>query len=440
MKSESTSAITNRVASSVHSTKWIGRQWRASALIFALLLMLAAFAIPSAQAQTFTSLYSFKGSPGGSDPAAGLTMDSKGNFYGTTVGGGTGCAGFGGCGTVFKLAGKTLSTLYKFTGSPKDGAEPGFGSLVEDSAGNLYGTTAYGGSGACSQSGSPDGCGTVFVVSGKKETVLHNFTGQPNDGQTPTAGLVRDSAGNLYGVTNYGGTGAGAMGAGVLFKIDKSGTETVLYNFCTVGECTDGALPHGGLAIDAKGNLYGTTAFGGTVFAGGTVFKYDTTTGKYTTLYNFCSKTACKDGSDPFAGLIIDAKGNLYGTTFSGGSFGQGTVFELSASGKQTVWHSFGAKNDGINPEGGALFMDTQGNLYGTTLAGGTSRACQSGCGTVFKVGATHKETVLHSFTKKKPDGADPVGGLIMDSKGNLYDTTAEGGNFGDGIIFQLTP
>jgi uncharacterized repeat protein (TIGR03803 family) len=439
MKLKSMSLTIKRVPSLAHPTKRIRQQRHAYALIFAVLLMLAALGGPSAQAQTFTSLYSFKGSPGGSEPAAGLTADSKGNFYGTTVGGGTGCAGFGGCGTVFKMVEKKVSTLYKFAGSPNDGAESGFGSLVEDSAGNLYGTTVYGGSGACSQSGSPDGCGTVFVVKGKKETVIHNFTGQPNDGQTPTAGLVMDSAGNLYGVTNYGGSGAGAMGAGVLFKIDKSGTETVLYNFCTVGECTDGAVPQGGLVM-ASGNLYGTTAFGGTVFQGGTVFKYDVASGKYTTLYNFCSKAACKDGSEPFAGLIIDAKGNLYGTTFSGGAFGEGTVFELSASGKQTVWHSFGAKNDGTNPEGGALFMDAQGNLYGTTLAGGTSHACQSGCGTVFKLAASHKETVLHSFTEKKPDGAEPAGALIMDSKGNLYDTTAGGGDFGHGIIFELTP
>ncbi len=422
-----------RVPVPAQFSRTVQRTFGPYVLIFAATLALFG-TTPSAQAQTFTSLYSFKGSHSGAGPAAGLVAGGKGTFFGTTVGGGAGCSGYGGCGTVFKMKGKTVTTLYRFGGYPNDGAEPGFGSLIEDPANNLYGTTAYGGSGGCSQSGSPMGCGTVFVVTGNKETVLHNFAGYPNDGQTPTAGLIRDSAGNLYGVTNYGGNGAGAMGAGILFKIDKSGAYSVLYNFCTVGECTDGAEPHGGLVMDGSGNIYGTTALGGMVLQGGTVFKYDTS-GNYSVIYNFCAKSGCPDGSSPFAGLTIDAKGNLYGTAYFGGTFDEGVVFELDTTGKQTVLHSFGGKKDGIYPEGGAMYMDAKGDLYGTTIAGGAS-----GDGVVFEVDASHKEAVLHSFTGKKSDGAVPLGGLVLGGKGQLYGTAGEGGSFGYGIMFGLVP
>jgi uncharacterized repeat protein (TIGR03803 family) len=186
--------------------------------------------------------------------------------------------------------------------------------------------------------------------------------------------------------------------------------------------------------LGASGNIYGTTALGGVVLQGGTVFKYDTS-GNYSVIYNFCAKSGCADGSSPFAGLTIDAKGNLYGTTYFGGTLNKGTVFELEATGKETVLHSFGGNKDGIYPEGGAMYRNAKGDLFGTTIAGGTS-----GDGVVFEVNASHKETVLHTFTGKKSDGAVPVGGLIVGGKGDLYGTAGKGGSFGDGIIFGLVP
>jgi uncharacterized repeat protein (TIGR03803 family) len=170
------------------------------------------------------------------------------------------------------------------------------------------------------------------------------------------------------------------------------------------------------------------------VLQGGTVFKYETS-GNYSVIYNFCVKSGCPDGSSPFAGLTIDAKGNLYGTAYFGGAFNEGVVFVLDTTGKQTVLHSFGGKKDGIYPEGGAMYMDDRGDLYGTTIAGGVS-----GEGVVFEVDANQKESVLHSFTVKKSDGAVPVGGLVIGSKGELYGTAGEGGSFGYGIIFDLVP
>jgi len=202
-------------------------------------------------------------------------------------------------------------------------------------------------------------------------TVLYNFTGSP-DGASPTGSLIQDSAGNLYGTTYYGG----ASNNGTVFKVDTSGTETVLYNFCSVSNCADGANPSGSLIQDSAGNLYGNASGGGANLFSGVVFKVDTS-GTETVLYNFCSVSNCADGANPSGRLIHDSAGNLYGTTYYGGDFfgcnvgsGCGVVFKLDTSGTETVLHTF-TYTDGTDPDAGVI-MDAKGNLYGDTTFGGT--------------------------------------------------------------------
>jgi uncharacterized repeat protein (TIGR03803 family) len=305
-----------------------------------------------------TVLHSFTGSTDGKWPKTGLVRDTAGNLYGTTGGGGT-----SGNGSVFKLdtTGKE-TVLYSFTGSP-DGSSPG--NLIRDANGNLYGTTVLGGA-SCN-------CGTVFKVDATgKETVLYVFTsGNGNtDGRNPGAGLVRDGAGNLYGTTVNGGR----SGKGTVFKVDTTGKETVLHSFAGTGG--DGANPYASLVRDAAGNLYGTTFLGGTSCNCGTIFKVDAT-GKETVVHSFTGL----DGEYPLAGLVRDSAGNLYGTTTGGGTSGYGVVFKLNETGTETVLHSFtGGTTDGNSPYAG-LVRDAAGNLYGTTHSGGASNY-----GTVFKL------------------------------------------------------
>jgi uncharacterized repeat protein (TIGR03803 family) len=251
-----------------------------------------------------TVLHNFTGGKDGGFPFAGVTRDASGNLYGTTLYGGN-CNRYGGCGTVFKLdkSGKE-DVLYTFT-EGADGDMP-FTDLILDAAGNLYGTTGYGGT---------YGFGTVFQLGAAGEKVLHSFTGD-KDGGLPYGGLIRDKAGNLYGTTSGFGT------AGNVFKVNAKGHEDVLYSF-TGG--TDGLNPYAGLVRDTAGNLFGTTAFGGTG-GWGVVFKIDGN-GQETVLYAFTGGT---DGGTPYASLVRDSKGNLYGTTYYGGAFGLGTVFKLT--------------------------------------------------------------------------------------------------------------
>jgi uncharacterized repeat protein (TIGR03803 family) len=325
---------------------------------------------------------------------------------------------------------QSLSVLYSFTGAP-DGAIP-FAGLIRDKAGNLYGTTTQGGA---------SNVGSVFKLdTSGNETVLHSFTG--GDGWEPFAALIRDKAGNLYGTTQMGG----ASGGGTVFKLDTSGNETVLHSFSG----GDGAEPYAGLIMDKAGNLYGTTELGGTGtcfnVSCGIVFKLDTS-GNETVLHSFANSP---DGGIPYAGLVMDKAGNLYGTTLEYGASsncfqGCGTVFKLDTSGNETVLHSFtGYPSDGAGPRAG-LIMDKAGNLYGTTSFGGGSGSCGGGgCGTVFKLDTSGNETVLHSFTNSDGDGANPNAGLIMDKAGNLYGTTFSGGDltcsFGEGCgtVFKL--
>ncbi len=303
-------------------------------------------------------LYSFPGKPDAAHPGSDLLLDSAGNIYGASYYGGA--FGFG---AIFKVtkSGKE-KVLYSFGALP-DGQYPGSG-LMQDDAGNLYGTTGYGGD---------SDNGTVYRVSKSgKEKVLHSFSGP--DGQNPFSTLLRDAAGTLYGTTSYGGT----AGNGTVFKLTKSGKETVLHSFAGG---TDGANPYAGLVQDDKGNFYGTTYYGGAGCQGydcGTVFEV-TPKGKTTVLHAF----ALAEGHYPdFGTLVRDTAGNLYGTTYAGGGADMGVVFKLTSKGKQTTLYSFtGGADEGFPVAG--LIQDTAGILYGVTLGNGNFPVTY---GTVFKL------------------------------------------------------
>jgi uncharacterized repeat protein (TIGR03803 family) len=405
---------------------------------------------------SFVTLYTFEGQPDGADPQASLIQDLEGNLYGTTKTGGS-----SNLGTVFKLDAIGIETiLYSFTGAP-DGANP-VTALILDSAGNLYGTTESGGiiGGTCPGN---NGCGVVFKVDATgKETVLYSFTGAA-DGWSPLGALVEDSLGNLYGTTVSGG----AVGPGVVFKLDPNGKETVLHSFS--GGSTDGANPSASVTLDDSGNIYGTTSSGGTLncttggfntplrtIGCGTVFKLDSTAAE-SILYSFPGDSN-SGAAFPNSRLARDAAGSLYGTTSAGGGHCYviammppqpnvdifcGTVFKVDAMGSVTVLHTFRGQNDGASPRGD-LVLDAAGNLYGTTYYGGTGNCVVEGtfglpvdvgCGTIFKIDPAGNETVLYTF----PSFADgsPNAGLLLDSAGNLYGT-ASGNSSSSGTVFRL--
>lgn len=406
-------------------------------------------------ARTYTEsiLHSFAGSPDAASPEAGLILDEAGNLYGTTTAGGNhqSCpGGFGtGCGTVFELDAKgNERVLYSFAGRPD--ASSSFAGLLRSERGDIVGTTALGGNVQPCYTAGGDGCGTVFKIDTTGgETLLHQFrgnfgSGKP-DGQSPEGSLVSDAAGNLYGTTPFGGR----YHSGTVFMLGKGGVETILHSFNGRG---DGGRPYSGVIRDAAGNLYGTTYFGGSgscVGRCGTVFKL-TSAGALSTLYAFAGKA---DGGNPYGGLVRDDAGNLYGTTelygniacnHRGGGPGCGGVFKLDQTGHLTVLHTFAGSPDGSEPYT-RLVMDKRGSLYGTTSFGGDS-ACNGGysCGVVFEVSADGTETVLHAFTGGQTDGEVPYGGLVRDAAGNLYGTTVSGGvgpcSQGCGTVFKLTP
>jgi uncharacterized repeat protein (TIGR03803 family) len=330
--------------------------------------------------------------------------------------------------------------LHTFRGN--DGFQPQ-ARLIFDTAGNLYGTTEFGGSGRCS-----NGCGTVFKLTpdakGKwTQTVLHNFNGAPYDGNDPDA-LVIDPAGNLYGTTFYGG----ASGLGTLFKLTPHAngrwTETLLYSFCSVSGCKDGETPGNGLVWDREGNLYGTTGEGTNSY--GTVFKFTPgAKGKsaYRVLYTFMSP---QDGY-PSNALTFDAAGNLYGATHYGGTYNYGTIFKLTprAHGNwtKTILHNLKDVSGGEFPESG-IVLDAAGNLYGTTSDGDTRDS-----GVVFQLapGANGKWTYRAILLFDGLSGGALPGGVILDASGNLYGTTFRGGSSGSdcvgvggcGVLFELT-
>jgi len=302
---------------------------------------------------------------------------------------------------------QTEVVLHNFR--PMTGSGP-YGGLIRDSAGNLYGTARNG-------LGSHH-AGVVFKLgAGGHYAVLHDFSGGADGGQ-PFGGVIRDSAANLYGTTLVGG----AANAGVVFKIDASGQETVLYSF-TGG--ADGGRPTDSVVFDPAGNLYGTTGIGGTA-SQGVVFKLDTA-GKETVLHTF---TGGADGGQPYAGVILDPVGNLYGTATAGGA-GYGVVYKLDPAGNETVLHTFTGGDDGNEPYGGVI-RDSAGNLYGTTLLGGAAN-----CGVVFRLSKAGREKVLYSFTNEA-DGRNPASGVIRDSAGNLYGTVGSGGPADAGVVYEL--
>jgi uncharacterized repeat protein (TIGR03803 family) len=394
-------------------------------------------------------LITFEEGVTGGEPAAGLTRDSAGNLYGTTLyGGEQRCTnGFdAGCGVVFKIDSAGNETvLHAFSPSATDGQYPE-GRVILDNAGDLYGTTAGGGSGCAS-----GGCGTVFkkAASGN-ESLLYSFTGG-EDGTSPAAGLARDSSGSLYGTTFHGGGSgcrdADGVGFRVVFKVTAGGGESVVHRFSGA----DGAIPVGDLLLDKKGNIYGTTWYGGAgdcndgfEIGCGTIFKISKD-GKEFVLYSFPSGS--RRGGGPRAGLLADSAGNLYGTAYYGGDLncklrtlpGCGVVFELSKSNKESVLHEFEGGTDGAFPLA-TLISDAAGNLYGTASWGGKRncpQASQPGCGVIFTLDRTNREKVLYRFT----DGADgevPIAGVVQDPAGNLFGTTLIGTkNYG--AVFALS-
>jgi uncharacterized repeat protein (TIGR03803 family) len=348
----------------------------------------------------FALLYSFAG---GSGDAAGpyhtLIQGSDGDFYGTTLAGGASNVG-----TIFKITPSGTETVfYSFASIPYSG-------LVQSSDGNIYGTTATGGA---------SGRGTVFKITPTgTESVLFSFPAGSSD---PYTGLIQGSDGNFYGTTGAGGTNDD----GTVFKITPSGTETVLHTFAKSG--SDGETPYAGLIQGSDGNFYGTTYFGG-ASGFGTVFKV-TPSGTETVLYSFAGGS---DGEHPYAGVIQGSDGNFYGTTYQGGTSGYGTVFKLTPSGTETVLYTFaGGSSDGANPEAG-LIQGSDGNFYGNTLQGGAG-----GLGTVFKLTPSGTETILHAFAGGS-DGANPSANLVQGSDGNLYGSTGAGGTKGDGTFFKV--
>jgi hypothetical protein len=440
-----------------------------SLLVFLALVLFSSTASASWKEKV---LYSFQGIPDGAQPAGGVVFDQAGNLFGATTGGGSSsCVSFGECGTVYQLTPPvkkgdpwTEAVLYVFQGNAaNDGATPG-GGLVIDSSGNLYGTTAYGGTGGCILLGTKMGCGVVYEMTppqtkgGKwTETVLYNFQGG-KDGIFPWGDLTLDKDGNLYGATQFGG-GKGTTcneyfdgNCGTVFKLsipkamDGKWTEKVLQSFAGG---TDGANPNGGLVLDRKGAIYGTTYGGGdeggTCGSGGcgTAFQVSPPTQKGDSwteriLHRFKSSA---NEARPAAGMTFDGKGYLYGTTV-------GSVFRLappltkSGRWKETILYTF--NQDAYDPEG-ALIFDESGNLYGTTNVG----SGQSLHGSVFRLkppgkkGASWDFSLIHGFLGP-PDGDFPAAGLIFDANGDIYSSTYSGGtgtgcgHGGCGTVFEV--
>ena len=363
-----------------------------------------------------------------------------------------------------------FTTLYNFAAPGPDNSQA---SLVQGFNGQLYGTTVYGGRG---------GDGTIFAMSPSGTVrVVHNFDGA--DGASPWQSLVLGNDGNYYGTANYGGTSTGCSGGcGTVFKVTPTGVVTTLYSFCSLAGCIDGVNPQGGMTLGNDGNFYGTTLYGGTqnsgtffritptgtlttlysfgTLSGDGLFPYDspiqasdgnfygtlyfggpvsgwgtiyriTPDGTETDIYDFCSEGGCLDGKNPVGGLIQGSDGNLYGTTVAGGADNQGGVFQVTLSGAYTVIHNFHG-GDGAAPIG-RLVEGSNGQLYGTTSAAGGA-GCN--CGTIFGVSTTGSFKLLHSLTTS--DGSTPVGGLVQDTNATFYGTTAAGGTSGQGTIFSL--
>ncbi len=360
----------------------------------------------------FTTISTFTGTAGGTSPIA-VTLDAAGNLFGTT-----GNGGILGNGVVFKIdaTGKE-SVLYKFTGG-LDGGKPVAG-VILSATGDIYGTTS--GGGLSPQYAAQDGVLFRLDSSGR-ERVVCNFT-IGLGGISASHPIIRDGAGNLYGVTSRGG----AFGAGTVFKVDEAGRETLLHSFTA----TDGAIPTD-VIRDEEGSFYGTTCRGGSGKAG-VVFKIDTT-GKLTVLHNFGGGL---DGKFPYAGVFRDLEGNLYGTTTGGGPADAGVVYKIDTEGVETILYSFTGQADGSHPAC-RLIRDGAGNLYGTTWRGGLQQTSGiGGTGVVFKLSANGEEMVLHTFRPSQGEGYSPQTGLILGEAESLYGNTYSGGA-GFGTAFTI--
>jgi uncharacterized repeat protein (TIGR03803 family) len=376
---------------------------------FAVAALVASSAEPTlAASHGYTVLYNFADGNDGGYSQAGLIEDKAGNLYGTTHLGGANNAG-----TVFKLApGGTESVLYAFANG-SDGGYPTAG-LVRDKAGNLYGTTYGGGSGD----------GVVFKLTPDgSETVLHSFTGG-SDGASPLAGLIADKAGKLYGTTTYGGP----AGDGTVFSVDSRGTETVLYAF-TGG--ADQANPVANLIADSAGNLYGTTC-SGLRDQYGTVFKLSKK-GAFATVHAF---NGADEGACLQATLFLDSAGKLYGTATYAGAGGAGTIFRLAKDGSVTVLYPFKGGKDGGYPVSN-LVQDKFGNFYGTTEGGGIKGGGVNGPGVIFKLAQDGTESALYKFNGGS-DGANPEAGLMTGKGKTLFGTARNAGQSGAGVVFRL--
>jgi len=371
-----------------------------------------------AEAQTFTSLANFTGG-NGADPFYGsLVQATNGNYYGTTHQGGKYSGG-----DVFEVtpAGK-LSTIYSFCAQTNcaDGEDP-WTSLILGSDGNFYGSTNIG--------GSTDDAGTVFKMTiGGKLTTLYNFcsAGCSSSGEYPV-GLVEASNGNYYGATSN----SGANNGGTLFEVSSTGTFKLLYSFCARKGCADGSYPLSGPMQATNGTLYGTTNTGGS-HSDGVVYEI-TTAGLFKVLYNFCSQAGCADGENPFGGLTQDANGNLYGTTYGGGAYGWGTVFEITPTNEYIVLHSFDS-TDGATPVS-APILANDGNFYGATGAGGISNG-----GTIYEITSAGVFSSLYNFcTSSSCVSDDPGYALAQATNGEFIGTTIYGCTGSYGTVYSYS-
>jgi uncharacterized repeat protein (TIGR03803 family) len=394
-----------------------------SAHILWMVLLIIVIAASQSKAQTYTVKGNFTATTKGTSLAS-LVEGTDGNFYVTTTFAGTHKEG-----SILKITPDgTISVLYSFCSLANcaDGEYP-FAGLTLGNDGNLYGVTAYGGAGSCPSQ--KNGCGTIFkITSAGKLTTLHSFSS--TDGRDPQGPLFLAANGSFYGMTVLGG----ANDSGTVFKTTPTGSLTTLYSFCSLANCADGLWPINGLTQGKDGNFYGTT--GGSDTYGGTVFKM-TATGTLTTLFTFCNDTEfyCTDGAYP-SGLIQAGNGSFYGTTYTGGPIGAGTVFRITSQGALTVLHTFqNTGTDGMEPRD-SLTLGTDGNLYGTTQNGGLT-----GVGTLFEITPNGKFTTLYSLYCEPDyciDGSTVDGSLVQGTDGTFYGTADEEGVTGYGTFFNL--